>query len=410
MISKPKKIVFFGCFGQHNLGNDCTLQTIIYHARKRFPDAEFQCVCTGPEDAAARYNIASFQMEASSGKALHDNNESIFRWLRKVSFRISRELNHVVMVFKILKGSDMLIVPGTGLLEDFTTAYHGHPFYIFKWSLIAKLRQCKFLIVSMGAGPLNHPVSRWFIKRTLSMADYISYRDGVSKQYIDSIGFKTKGDVVSHDLVFSMPGFLLPESNNRDRQRRVIGVGLIDYHGQGSSLINRGEDVYNDYLNKVGSFISWLIENKFIVRVLIGDVICDSPVRQDLMELLEKRGLKYDDGQIINEPSDSVEQLLFQLANSDIVISPRFHNIVLALMLNKPVISLSYNVKFEALMEGLGLKEYCFPLDKLEVSRLIEQFIKLNNNADDLKPYIKMKTEEYKKALEEQYALIFNMV
>ena len=59
---KPKRIAFFGLFGQGNLGNECTLQAIIYNVRKYFPDAEFKCICSGPEDTSVRHNIPAFPM------------------------------------------------------------------------------------------------------------------------------------------------------------------------------------------------------------------------------------------------------------------------------------------------------------------------------------------------------------
>jgi polysaccharide pyruvyl transferase WcaK-like protein len=303
----------------------------------------------------------------------------------------------------------MFIVPGTGFLVDHTTGPYGYPYYVFKWSVIAKLCRCKLLFVSMGAGPIYHPLSKWFIKSALSLADYRSYRDNFSKQYIDSIGFNTNGDPVYPDLAFSLPGSIMPECNDRDRQRPVIGIGLIDYHGPSDSLRNGvRENFYRDYIGKLATFITWFLDNKYTVRVLIGDVKYDSSVKQGLLELLEKRGIKYEDGQFINEPIFTEEQLLPQLVDTDIVVSPRFHNVILALMLNKPVLSISYNEKFDYLMSGLGLEEYCHHIDHLDVDRLIEQFIKLEENAENLKPCIKKKTEEYRRTLDEQYTFIFN--
>lgn len=106
----------------------------------------------------------------------------------------------------------------------------------------------------------------------------------------------------------------------------------------------------------------------------------------------------------------TLEQLLPQLAKSDVVVSPRFHNIILALMLNKPVISISYNEKFDSLMAGIGLAEYCQHIDHLDVDRLIEQLRELEKTAKKLTPQIQHKTEEYRRALDEQYNFIFNDV
>jgi polysaccharide pyruvyl transferase WcaK-like protein len=45
-----------------------------------------------------------------------------------------------------------------------------------------------------------------------------------------------------------------------------------------------------------------------------------------------------------------VEQLCAQLTQTDMVVATRFHNILLALMLNQPVLPLSYHEKVRSLM------------------------------------------------------------
>jgi polysaccharide pyruvyl transferase WcaK-like protein len=383
---------------------------MIYNARKYLPDAEFRCICSGHEDTSERHNISAFPMGAMSGKVFPGKNNTLLTLLRKVFVRITKEVLHGVRGFKILKGSDVLVAPGTGLLVDHTTGFRGYPYNVFKWSVIAKMCRCKLLFVSVGAGPIYHPLSRWFIRSALSLAEYRSYRDTFSKQYIERIGFDSNSDPVYPDLAFSLPSAMMTKRDHRSGQRPVIGVGVVDYYGQSGKLQRRGDDIYRDYVNKTAIFVTWLLEHNYSVRVLIGDVKYDSSVRQDLIELLEKRGLKDDEGQIVNGTISSVEQLLSQLEKTDIVISPRFHNIILALMLNKPVISLSHHQKFDSLMAGLGLAEYCLHIENLNVDRLIEQFKKVAKNSEDLKPYIKRKTEEYRKALDEQYTFIFNDV
>ena len=407
---KPKKVVFLGLFGQQNLGNDCTLQAMIYNVRKYFSDAEFKCICTGPEDTSKRHNISTFPMEVTSRKVLSGKNNTLLKLLRKVLVRITKEVLHGVRGFNALKGSEVLIAPGTGLLVDHTTGFRGYPYHVFKWSLIAKMCRCKLLIVSIGAGPIYHWLSRWLIRFALSRADYRSYRDSYSKQYIERIGFETNSDRVFPDLAFSLPEAMMVELDHRESERLVIGVGVVDYCGQNDKHHSESEDLYRDYVNKTANFITWLLEHNYNVRILIGDVRYDSSVRKDLRELLEKDGLKDDKGKIIVEPISSVEQLLSQLSKTDIIISPRFHNIVLALMLNKPVIALSHHDKFDSLMNGLGLEEYCLHIDTLKVDELIEQFIKVGKNSEELKRHIKRKTEEYRRILDEQYRFIFNNV
>ena len=404
---KSKKIVFFGLFGQQNWGNECTLQAIIYSVRKYVPDVELSCICTDPSDTSARHNISAFPIRGTRGKVQPPQNNPVRKLFRRVFVKVPMELLHWVEAFKTLRGAKLLVAPGTGMLADYATSPFGWPYDMFKWTIVAKLRRCKILFVSVGAGPISHPLSKWFIKAALSLASYRSYRDVYSKEYLKAVGFDTERDRVYPDLAFSLPRHVIPECGDFSRQRPVIGVGLKDYYGE-HGLRQRGEDDYCKYLEKTADFVTWLLANDHSVRVLMGDAVYDGRVKEDLIELLEKRGVNCNDGRVLDEPVSSVEQLLAQLASTDVVVSPRFHNIILALMLNKPVISLSYHEKFSSLMADMGLPEYCQHLDHLDIGKLSEQLKRLESNTTSLASYVKRRTEEHRGALDEQYSLILN--
>jgi polysaccharide pyruvyl transferase WcaK-like protein len=408
---KARKIAFYGLFGQQNWGNECTLQAILHNVRTHLPDAELMCVCSDPNDTSMRHDIRAFPVSKrhASGyrKVVGEQSPSLRRILRRVLFRIPMQVRDWVKAFKALKGCDMLVVPGTGLLTDFASNPFGGPYELFKWSVVAKVCRCKLLFVSVGAGPMYHPLTKWFIKSALRLAVYRSYRDRYSRQFLEGIGFKTTNDRVYPDLAFSLPRALFPEGVKRDSKRPVIGVGVKDYYGLQGLPERGGEARYRQFIEKLGSFATWLLENGYTVRLLIGDTLYDNSVKQDLMEVLRGRGVTNDGGQIIDQPISSGEDVLSQLAATDLVVSARFHNILLALMLNKPVIALSYNEKFAALVGGVGLGEYCHDIDHLDVGKLTAQVAELEKRAAEFRPHIEAKLVEYRDSLEQQYARIF---
>jgi polysaccharide pyruvyl transferase WcaK-like protein len=59
-------------------------------------------------------------------------------------------------------------------------------------------------------------------------------------------------------------------------------------------------------------------------------------------------------------------------------------------------------------MNDMGLPEYCEDINHLTSERLIKKFSNLEKNAEKLKPLIKRKTEQFRRALDEQYHIIFN--
>jgi hypothetical protein len=61
-------------------------------------------------------------------------------------------------------------------------------------------------------------------------------------------------------------------------------------------------------------------------------------------------------------------------------------------------------------MSEMGLAEYCHDINHMNADRLIQQFQHLERNAEKLKPVIRQKIEQFRKALDEQYNVIFKCV
>jgi polysaccharide pyruvyl transferase WcaK-like protein len=412
--SESPTITFFGNFGAGNLGNECTLQAIIQNTRRYLPAANINCVCTGPREATSTHGIPAALMSYRLGRpttpavASRRGNPAI-RLVRRLVVRLPREVLEWGRAFRTLEDSSMLVMTGTGMLSDFGIGPLDLHYEILKWSVIAKLRGCKLLFVSVGAGPIRDPLSRLIVKIALSLADYRSYRDRFSREYLESIGFDTSEDRVCPDLAFSLDGLEARFSANGNPSAdggRVVGVGLMEYYGQHHSAED-GEGIYQRYIESVARFAAWLLEQGHSVRLLIGDLSFDTRVKRDLLRSIEKTGSEVDPARIIDEPLTSPQDLYAQLARTDMVVATRFHNVLLALMLNRPVIALSYHDKVRALMAESGFGDYCQEATELDLPILIERFRRLAMNSEIVRSSMKEKTDEYRRALDEQYRHIF---
>jgi polysaccharide pyruvyl transferase WcaK-like protein len=401
---------------------------MVYNLRKHLPNAEISCVCSGPEKTASEYNISAAPIRApfpirklSSVSRAEDQPAQSSNGAcgalagARPSLKVLPKLRTPLRIcayplvdayqwFKAiteLKNKSSLVMTGTGMLGDYSLQYE-----IFRWAVIAKLCRCKLLFVSVGAGPTRRPLSRWFVKTALKLADYRSYRDSLSKDCLEAIGLDVKNDPVYPDLAFSLPSTVLADYD-AGRQGAVIGFGLVDYYGTSYYGANRSADdqaAYRHYLGCVASFVAAMLGRDYAVRILIGDFAYDQGVRQDLRRALEERGVTYEDGKIIDTPSFSVDELLLQLSSVDIVVSSRFHNLVLALMLKKPVFAISYHAeKFQPLMDGVGLSEFYYDIDRIDVGELIGKVIRLLENASAISVRTARQTKSYRVALDEQY-------
>jgi len=425
---RPSRIVFYGNFGAGNLGNEVTLQTAIEQTLARLPGAELLCVCTNPEDVRTRHGIAAAPaMSRDSGwswrdldvvrapvagsdttppgdlGARHGFAKHLARLTRIVFRRAPRELAHWYQMLRLMTRTDVLLVPGTGIVTDGSCGSFGWPYDMFKLAVLARLCGKQIVFLSVGAGPFRYRLGCWFIRVALRLAHYRSYRDADSRRRLEEIGFNTAGDTVYPDLVFGLGDAHLRGQPMQAPARRVVGLGLKDYAMPTDAADAGG---YRSYLAAMADFVVWLQTQGFAVRLIIGDAQYDTRVREDLIALLEGRGAAATQPLLLSDPVPSVAELLRQLRETDAVVSPRFHNLVLALMLNKPVIALSDLPKVDALLSDLGLAQYCLPLADISSDSLIVRFAELLAQAGELKPSIESSVQKYRAALGEQYQAV----
>jgi polysaccharide pyruvyl transferase WcaK-like protein len=401
---RRKKIAFFGHFDSTNFGNESSLQAILYNLRSFQPDAEVICICTGPKAANAAYNIEAIPIAERFIESWVPRS-LLARAVCWIFIALPTEALRWGKGLAKLRQIDMLIVPGTGLLTDAYGLLNWGPYTLFRWSLIAKIARCKLLLVSVGAGPLYSMFGRWLVKLILSLADFRSYRDNSTRQYLTSIGFRADTDRVYPDLAFSLPESLIPHQDTKKNRRSVVGIGVMGYAGK-YSVERPREREYISYLNNLVRFAEWLLVQEYDVRLLIGD-LCDTHAREEFRGLLRKRISANYQERLVDQPIDSVENLLSQIVETDFVVATRFHNVLLSLLCYKPVISISFHHKCESLMRGMGLSEYCLNINNLTSDQLVRLFRDLERNNDTIKPSIRAKTAEFRKALDEQYELVF---
>jgi len=423
------KITLFGNFGMGNLGNDATLQAMLSNLRRYVPKTKTACVCTGPEGTELAYNILAFPTRVGIRKmfSVLQKNTCAMRKFRASTFGLPREnwqfkslvwLKRAVLSvlepyqwvkgFRALWGTNALIIPGTGLLTDASGLLYWGPYDMFRWSVIAKLCRCKLFFVSVGAGPIYSRAGRFFVRAALSLADFRSYRDESTLRYLKSIGFRATNDRVFPDLVFSLPERVMPRGRESKGHRLVVGLGLMEYAGK-YSIERPSNTIYSSYLEALVGFVSWLLVHEFDIRLLIGDR-ADNRVTREFRSLLKQRSVGHEQERIIDEPVTSVEDLLKELASTELVLATRFHNVLSALLLNKPVIAISFHHKCASLMSQMGLSEYCQDINSLSADRLITQFSQLQQNADCIKRMISERVEACRDALEEQYTIIFREI
>lgn len=393
----PTVIAFFGHFNSTNFGNECSLQAALYNIRRIYPNSRFICITDDHENAAKADDIEAIPVDRSFFNTWIAKT-SLGRFACKAILGPAAELRRWISGFTALRRAQMLIIPGTGLLTDVFGLKGGGPYSLFRWAVIAKLCGCRLLFLSVGVGPLYSRRGRFFVKSALRLADFRSYREISSRQYLASIGFDASRDPVYPDLAFSLP---IPTSPPSKSKTQEIGLGVMTYAGN-YSVPNPSASTDQDYWNKLTQFSRWLISKGYKVRPLIGDTV-DAPARDHFVQLLVEDAKQNEKSAIIDEPVTSFESLSAALTTSDFVVATRFHNVLLALLGGKPVIAISFHHKCASLMSAMGMAAYCLDIHGFDSDTLAQTFELLTADAKDIKAQIVQKVHEFRGELDDQY-------
>jgi polysaccharide pyruvyl transferase WcaK-like protein len=109
------------------------------------------------------------------------------------------------------------------------------------------------------------------------------------------------------------------------------------------------------------------------VRLLIGETADDGAV-ETLLSRLRSQSPAIPEEDLIAAPANTLHDVMRQMQETDVVVATRYHNIVCALKMAKPTISLGYAKKNDVLMAQAGLGAFCHHVETFEADQLIEQF------------------------------------
>ncbi|MBK7894890.1 MAG: polysaccharide pyruvyl transferase family protein [Candidatus Promineifilaceae bacterium] len=398
-----------------NLGDAAIQEAMMQHIKEYRPNATIIGYSLSPEHTEARHGIKSYPLGwhgEYSGKLqslwnLRNHPNPRVQKLGKWLTRAPLEIGLWVQAFKNLRGVQMFFISGGGQLDDYWGGAWSHPYTLFKYTLLAKLRGAKVCFVSVGAGPLDSPLSRFFDRTALTAANYRSYRDADSRKFItEVVGFK-RDDPVYPDLAFSWQVKDHHYNQVSSEDRPIVAIGPMSYFDP-RIWPEKDEAVYRDYLSKLATFSEWLLAKNYRILFITGEAVHDRWAIDDLRQILAERGVSAQDDRIIDEHIESVDDLMGKLATVSWVVASRFHGVLLSLLLHKPVLALSYHRKINELMADTGQSQYCLSIADFQVDTLQERFESLEANSEKASAQISERVGTYQAALAEQYKVIFS--
>ena len=418
MELKTTKIALLHHTGCGNLGDDAIIDAVVSNIRRRWVNAEITVFSMNPDDTANRHGIACFPIRRHTWNArprseisesTQPNGPTIGSWFRKTrnpAVRLLRalfgEIGLLVESYRILRSFDLLIVSGGGQLTERGGPW-SFPYALFLWSLLAKWAGVRFVILNVGAGPLNHPLSRFFIRRALRSADYVSFRDVQSQDLAGDLGFSGTSYVFP-DNVYS---FEAESCNQKSRQVNspVVGVAPMPYpFGDLLARPPNADAIQDELVEKMATFVALLVSRSYSVNLFGSDISSDPSAIEGLRgALLSRHNISTPE----YIPLESVNELLSRMSAVDYVVTCRFHGVVFAHLLNKPVLAIAHHPKVTHLMSALGLSKYCVDMRTFDPIQLADTFKLLVSEADSVKKRMAASLADYRLKLTAQFDSLF---
>jgi len=295
------RIVISGYYGFGNLGDELILSALLRELKKLSPGSDVVVLSHDPERTQREHKV-----------------RAVSRW-------------NLFAVARALVGADLLISGGGGLLQDKSGIQT--PLYYLGVILIAKLLGKPVVAWGQGMGPLQHGLNQFLCRRILGLASLIMVRDQASLDLLRQLGLPPEKLVLGADLVLG----LSQSSSLKKKGPDKAGILVILRRG----MSPEEESALCDFLGHAHSltrlplvFLSFQDEQdfEFIQRV--------------------RSNLPFET--FLSLPRLELEVLLPLFSGSKLVLSMRYHALILAALAGTPALGLSSSPKIDAFLHGFG--------------------------------------------------------
>lgn len=386
MTRKQTRVALYGYFGMGNIGNEASFAAVLAQLHACDQGVTVHAFVADVAAVGRLHGTPATQLMAYRAES---GGAGPMRLVRKLLGRVV----DMPRTFRLLRDVDVLVVPGTGVLESQLMA---KPWGLAYWLLLAtaacRARGGEVALVSVGAEPAAHPITRRLFRLIVRLSSYVSVRDAASRDVVRRWGRTVP---VTPDLAFALPVPDCPPVRPGH-----VAIGVMAYQGAPADP-GRGPHLVDAYAERMSEVIVKLVESSRTVVLVAGD-IGDLGLAEDIQHRVESRSRNT--AHLVRVSSAiSLEELMVELAQAEVTVVSRFHNLIAALKVARPTVSLSYAGKNDRLLEEFGLAEYTQPIESFDVELLLEQVDRCRAEAPRLAITTGEILRRYDKDLTEQF-------
>jgi len=365
-----RTIGILGPYSSRNFGDTAIQMAVIDGLRRLDPHARFIGICPDPPDTVRVHDIAAFPLSGEYRHVLKPGEADLPPGAASASTRepgrlrrLIRALANARNILRCVGQIDMLVISGSGQLDDYWGGPWRHPYALYLWTLACRLRGIPVAVLGIGLDDLSTSLGRWFALRSVRRALYCAVRDTGTQQFLE----KHHAGGLSH--VCPDPAFALRRYRQPDARGSVQGDTVLVCLISRRAWLRSTTEAYERYRRVMREVCLRLLQAGRAVRLSNSQTNLDGPLVQEFAaELRAAAGVH---ARIETAEACSVEQYIHAAAAADLVIASRLHALILALVAGTPVVAVSYGRKVRQLMTELQMAEQCLDLVGLEPEPLL---------------------------------------
>ncbi|MCL6448769.1 MAG: polysaccharide pyruvyl transferase CsaB [Armatimonadetes bacterium] len=346
--ARPLRVVVSGYYGFGNLGDEAVLRAMLDALQKQWAQRQKQ----HPGGCREALQVIVLSNDAAQTKRLY-GVEAVNRWQLKE-------------IYRVLRDADLLVSGGGSLLQD-VTGIKSLLYYLGVVWLALKLKK-PVVFYAQGIGPVRTLSGQFLVRKIASRARLIIVRDEQSAKDLAGMGIAGPPVYVTVDAALGLSCAEINPQAGRDilarfgifspPTSRIAGISVRNWPG----LAKKGRQA-------VAKTADRLTGQGWQVVFLPFHYPADVAVCREIAALMQKPAP-------VLEKNCTVEEMAGVIKCLDLLIGMRLHALILAAILNVPLVGISYDPKIDRFLGQLRLKPAA------EVNDL--DFARLNGAVDEV--------------------------
>ena len=392
-------------------GGTALLNSRITTLMRYFPDAEFTVFTYHPEvdyGPEAKYiegaNIQFYEVPFRVSLTPRNLSSTLRSIVNMLCCKISLARKPVMKSISRYCDADVIISTGGDCLtEDYgLVSFLNH----FTNLLLGVLLKKTVVLYAESIGPFRRKWNRILARFLFNRVNLITLREGISKEYLQTLGVNRTPIYVTADSAFLLEPApihrtkeILKKEGIDENTRPIVGISvskIISRYGLNGFGTERGK--HDEYVKLMAEVANWLIEHFNATIVFIPHVMepwgnDDRTVADEILKTIKNRKRAIS---IKNEYT--AEEFKGIIGQCDLFVGARMHATIASASMLVPTILIAYSHKAYGIIgQMLGYSEYVLDIRDLNYHVLVSAIDKAWQNRTKIKKELEMRIGDVKK-------------